>query len=208
MKLCFKVSSRAAWAAVESCLAYERVRSSPDPMVRKNGVEAAQTVPPTVPDENAVLLRNKLFPVQVVTSDGNRRRSEGVIALQKDAWTNIEAEAKAQVAVARAREEEAKARTADAEALEADAKARKANAEASLAEAKVAAIQAETKAKVAAIQAETKAKVAEAETKIRVATAEAREADLKILKLTKEIDVFTGECVSSVSLSVSHCLFF
>ena len=51
-----------------------------------------------------------------------------------------------------------------------------------------------------------------------MAAAEALEADLKILKLRKEIDVFTGEsevkeylCVSvspSVSLSVCHCLFF
>ena len=189
---CNQVSSRAAWTAVESCLAYERVRSSPDPMVRGNGVEAAQTVPPTVPDENAVLLGNKMFPVQVVTSDGNRRRSEGVIALQKDAWTNIEAEAKAQVAVA---------------------KARKANAEASLAEA-----EREAKAKVAAAEARTaeaEARVAEAQaaTKIRVAGAEAREADLKILKLGKEIDVFTGECevyfyCLSVRLSVSLSLPF
>ena len=210
---CNQVSSRAAWTAVESCLAYERVRSSPDPMVRGNGVEAAQTVPPTVPDENAVLLGNKMFPAQVVTSDGNRRRSEGAIALQRDAWTNIEAEAKAQVAVARARSEEAKARTADAEALEADAKARKANAEASLAEA-----EREAKAKVAAAEARTaeaEARVAEAQaaTKIRVAAAEAREADLKILKLGKEIDVFTGECevyfyCLSVRLSVSLSLPF
>ena len=105
--------------------------------------------------------------------DGNRSPAEGAVALQRDAWTNIEAEAKAQVAVA---------------------KARKANAEASLAEA-----EREAKAKVAAAEARTaeaEARVAEAQaaTKIRVAAAEAREADLKILKLGKEIDVFTGEC--------------
>ena len=94
-------------------------------------------------------------------------------------------------------------------------------AQVSLAESAV--VEAEAKARVAvaeALEAEAKARVAEAEatTKVRVAAAEALEADLKILKLRKEIDVFTGEsevkeylCVSvspSVSLSVAHCLFF
>ena len=46
-----------------------------------------------------------------------------------------------------------------------------------------------------------------------MAAAEAREADLKILKLGKEIDVFTGECevyfyCLSVRLSVSLSLPF
>ena len=138
--------------------------------------------------------------------DGNRSPAEGAVALQRDAWTNIEAEAKAQVAVARARSEEAKARTAGAEALEADAKARKANAEASLAEA-------EADAKARTAEAEARVAEAQAATKIRVAAAEAREADLKILKLGKEIDVFTGECevyfyCLSVRLSVSLSLPF
>ena len=82
--------------------------------------------------------------------------------------------------------------------------------------AESAAVEADAKAKAEV----AKARVAEAEatTKVRVAAAEALEADLKILKLRKEIDVFTGEsevkeylCVSvspSVSLSVCHCLFF
>ena len=105
-------------------------------------------------------------------------------------------------------EAEAKARVAVAEALEAEAKAK----------AAVAKVDAE--ARVADAEAAAKARVAEAEatTKVRVAAAEALEADLKILKLRKEIDVFTGEsevkeylCVSvctPVSLSVAHCLFF
>ena len=86
--------------------------------------------------------------------------------------------------------------------------------------AESAAAEAEAKAKSAVAKADAEARVAEAEatTKVRVAAAEALEADLKILKLRKEIDVFTGEsevkeylCVSvspSVSLSVCHCLFF
>jgi hypothetical protein len=73
---------------------------------------------------------------------------------------------------------------------------------------------------VAEAEEANKIRVDEAETttKIRVAAAEAREADLKILKLGKEIDVFTGECevkeylcvsvCTPVSLSVAHCLFF
>ena len=151
--------------------------------------------------------------------DGNRSPAEGAIALQRDAWTKsqqvmtqhaaIESHAKAKAEVVKANAEEAKARTADAEALEADAKTRKANAEASLAEAEV-----EAKAKVADAEAAAKVRVAEAEatTKVRVAAAEALEADLKILKLRKEIDVFTGEsevkefCVFCLSARLSVCL--
>ena len=151
--------------------------------------------------------------------DGNRSPAEGAIALQRDAWTKsqqvmtqhaaIESHAKAKAEVVKANAEEAKARTADAEALEADAKTRKANAEASLAEAEV-----EAKAKVADAEATAKVRVAEAEatTKVRVAAAEALEADLKILKLRKEIDVFTGEsevkefCVFCLSARLSVCL--
>ena len=83
-----------------------------------------------------------------------------------------EAEAKAKSAVAKAKSEEAKARVAVAEALEAEAKAQ-----------------------VAVAEAEAKARAAEAEAaiKIRVAEAEAREADLKIVKLRKELEVLTGE---------------
>ena len=173
-------------------------------MARGNGFVAGQSLPATVP------LRNNLFPGQGVTLDGNRRRSEGAIALQRDAWT------KSQLVMAKnaAIESEAKATAAVA-------KARKADAEASLAEAevkeKVRAAKAEADARIRVAEAEeaNKIRVAEAEatTKIRVAAAEAREADLKILKLGKEIDVFTGECevyfyCLSVRLSVSLSLPF
>ena len=118
-------------------------------------------------------------------------------------------------------EAEAKARVAVAEALEAEAKA-KAKSAVAKADAESRVTDAEAAAKVRVTDAEAAAKVrvtdAEATTKVRVAAAEALEADLKILKLRKEIDVFTGEsevkeylCVSvspSVSLSVCHCLFF
>ena len=86
------------------------------------------------------------------------------------------------------------------------------------AKAKSAVAKADAEARVAEAAAKVRVAEAEATTKVRVAAAEALEADLKILKLRKEIDVFTGEsevkeylCVSvspSVSLSVCHFLFF
>ena len=110
----------------------------------------------------------------------------------------IESEAKATAAMAKAKSEEAKAESELA-------KARKANAEASLAEAVV-----EAKAKVA--DAEARVVEAQAATKIRVAAAEALEADLKIVKLRKEMDVLTGEsevkefCVFCLSARLCVCL--
>ena len=117
----------------------------------------------------------------------------------------IESEAKATAAMAKAKSEEAKAESEMA-------KARTANAEASLAEAVV-----EAKAKVADAEARTadaEARVVEAQatTKVRVAAAEALEADLKIVKLRKEMDVLTGECevkefcVFCLSARLSVCL--
>ena len=169
-------------------------------MARGNGFVAGQTLPATVP------LRNNLFPGQGVTLDGNRSPAEGAVALQRDAWTNIEAEAKAQVAVAKARKANAEASLAEAEV---EAKAKVADAEAQ-AKAKIADYEART-ADAEARVAEAEARVAEAQaaTKIRVAAAEAREADLKILKLGKEIDVFTGECevyFYCLSARLSICL--
>ena len=190
-----------------------------------------QSLPPaTMPDKTAISLRNNLFPGQGVTLDGNRSPAEGAIALQRDAWTksqlvlaknaSIESEAKATEAVAKAKSEMAKARKDNAEALEAEAKAKVAVAEADP-KAEVAKAKSEEakarKAEAEARTAEAEARVAEAQetTKIsslkRVAGAEALEADLKILKLRKEIDVFTGECevqeyLLLLSLRPSLCL--
>ena len=167
-----------------------------------------------VPDETAVPC--DLYPAQdvVVVED---RKHRGVNGKAGEAWTKAQV-AKAESAVVEA---EAKARVAVAEALEAEAKA-KAKAAVAKADAESRVTDAEAAAKVRVTDAEAAAKVrvaeAEATTKVRVAAAEALEADLKILKLRKEIDVFTGEsevkeylCVSvspSVSLSVCHFLFF
>ena len=51
-------------------------------------------------------------------------------------------------------------------------------------------------AKAAVAKADAEARVAEAEatTKVRMAAAEALEADLKIVKLRKELENLTGEC--------------
>ena len=80
--------------------------------------------------------------------------------------------------------------------------------------AESAAAEAEAKAQVAVAEAEAKARAAEAEAaiKIRVAEAEAREADLKIVKLRKELEVLTGEsevkeylCLLSLRPSLTAC---
>ena len=175
------------------------------PMDHGNGVVAGESLPAMVPDETAIAVPCDLYPAQDVVED--RKHDSSANGKAGEAWTKaqvakadavaVEADAKAKAAVAKA---EAKAKSAVAKAKSEEAKARVAVAE--------------------ALEAEAKARVAEAEatTKVRVAAAEALEADLKILKLRKEIDVFTGEsevkeylCVSvspSVSLSVAHCLFF
>ena len=170
-----------------------------------NGVVAVESLPAMVPDETAIAVPCDLYPAQDVVED--RKHDSSANGKAGEAWTKaqvakadavaVEADAKAKAAVAKA---EAKAKSAVAKAKSEEAKARVAVAE--------------------ALEAEAKARVAEAEatTKVRVAATEALKADLKILKLRKEIDVFTGEsevkeylCVSvspSVSLSVCHCLFF
>ena len=79
-------------------------------------------------------------------------------------------------------EAEAKARIAVAEALEAEAKA------------KAAVAKADAEARVAKAAAKVRVAEAEATTKVRVAAAEALEADLKIVKLRKELEILTGEC--------------
>ena len=188
-------------------------------MSHGNGVVAGESLPAMAPDETAIAVPCHLYPAQDVVQDRKQSLAEGASALHDssangktgEAWTKaqvakadavaVEAEAKAKSAVAKA---DAEARVAVAEALEAEAKAKAAVA----------------KARVTDAEAAAKVRVAEAKatTKVRVAAAEALEADLKILKLRKEIDVFTGEsevkeylCVSvctPVSLSVAHCLFF
>ncbi|WZN65094.1 MPN domain-containing protein [Chloropicon roscoffensis] len=138
-------------------------------------------------DETAIAVPCDLYPAEGVVEDRNHR---GASANGKAG----EAPTKAQVSLAESAvvEAEAKARVAVAEALEAEAKAKAAVAKAD-AESRVTDAEAAAKVRVADAEAAAKVRVAEAEatTKVRVAAAEALEADLKILKLRKEIDVFT-----------------
>ena len=139
------------------------------------------------PDETAIAVPCHLYPAQDVVQDRKQSLAEGASALHDSSANNKTGEAwtKAQVA------------KADAVAVEAEAKAKsavaKADAEARVAEAE--ALEAEAKAQVAEAEAEAKARAAEAEAaiKIRVAEAEMRKADLKIVKLRKELEVLTGE---------------
>ena len=173
-----------------------------------NGVVAGESLPAMVPDETAIAVPCDLYPAEdvVVVED---RKHRGAFALHDSSANGKAGEAptKAQVSLAESAvvEAEAKARVAVAEALEAEAKAKaavaKADAESRVTDAEAAAkvrvTDAEAAAKVRVTDAEAAAKLrvtdAEATTKVRVAAAEALEADLKILKLRKEIDVFTGE---------------
>ena len=111
--------------------------------------------------------------------------------MQRDAWTKSQQVMTQNAAIeshAKAKAEMAKARKADAETSLAEAEVKE----------KIRAAKAEADARIRVAEAEEANKIrvdeAETTTKIRVAAAEAREADLKILKLGKEIDVFTGEC--------------
>ena len=185
-------------------------------MSHGNGVVAGESLPAMAPDETAIAVPCHLYPAQDVVQDRKQSLAEGASALHDssangktgEAWTKaqmakadavaVEAEAKAKSAVAKA---DAEARVAEAEALEAEAKAQVAEAEA------------EAKAQVAVAEAEAKARAAEAEAaiKIRVAEAEMRKADLKIVKLRKELEVLTGESevqeyLLFLSLRPSLCL--
>ena len=143
-----------------------------------NGVVAGESLPAMVPDETAIAVPCDLYPAEdvVVVED---RKHRGAFALHDSSANGKAGEAptKAQVSLAESAvvEAEAKARVAVAEALEAEAKA---------------------KAKAAVAKADAEARVAEAEatTKVRMAAAEALEADLKIVKLRKELEILTGEC--------------
>ena len=155
-----------------------------------NGVVAGESLPAMVPDETAIAVPCDLYPAEDVVEDRNHR---GASANGKAG----EAPTKAQVSLAESAvvEAEAKARVAVAEALEAEAKAKAAVAKAD-AESRVTDAEAAAKVRVTDAEAAAKLRVtdAEATTKVRVAAAEALEADLKIVKLRKELEILTGEC--------------
>ena len=149
-------------------------------MSHGNGVVAGESLPAMVPDETAFAVPCHLYQRSSIReSIVQDRKHRGAFALHDSSANGKAGEAptKAQVSLAESAvvEAEAKARVAVAEALEAEAKA---------------------KAKAAVAKADAEARVAEAEatTKVRMAAAEALEADLKIVKLRKELEILTGEC--------------
>ena len=163
-------------------------------MSHGNGVVAGESLPAMAPDETAIAVPCHLYPAQDVVQDRKQSLAEGASALHDSSANGKTGEAwtKAQVA------------KADAVAVEAEAKAKSAVAKAD-AEARVA--------EAEALEAEAKARAAEAEAaiKIRVAEAEMRKADLKIVKLRKELEVLTGESevqeyLLFLSLRPSLCL--
>ena len=182
-------------------------------MIHGNGVGDGQSLPATTVPETARTVPSHLYPAQV------GQLSRELIELIHGNGKVGEAEAAHAEALARVRVARAKAKVEELKFAEAN----------ELANEAVKRSRAETWAKSAAAEARFRvARTLEAESievaraqraaKVKMATAEALEADLKIVKLRKELEVLTGEsevkeylCVSvspSVSLSVSHCLFF
>ena len=137
--------------------------------------------------------------------DRTQSVAEGAFALHDSSVNGMDWEAwlKERVALAEsaAVEAEAKARAAEAEA---DAKAK-------AAVKRIEVAKAEAEAKVKSEVAKARAAEAEAAIKIRVAEAVMREADLKIVKFRKELEVLTGESevkeyLLFLSLRPSLCL--
>ena len=170
-------------------------------MSHGNGVVDGESLPAMVPDETAIAVPCHLYPTSRIRDVVQDRKHRGAFALHDSSANGKAGEAptKAQVSLAEY--------DADVSVVEAEAKARVAVAEALEAEAKA-------KAKAAVAKADAEARVAEAEatTKVRVAAAEALEADLKIVKLRKELEILTGECevkefcVFCLSARLSVCL--
>ncbi|WZN62960.1 MPN domain-containing protein [Chloropicon roscoffensis] len=151
-------------------------------MSHGNGVVDGESLPAMVPDETANAVPCHLYPTSRIRDVVQDRNHRGAFALHDSSANGKAGEAptKAQVSLAEY--------DADVSVVEAEAKARVAVAEALEAEAKA-------KAKAAVAKADAEARVAEAEatTKVRVAAAEALEADLKIVKLRKELEILTGQ---------------
>jgi len=162
-------------------------------MGREDNVVAGESLPATVPDETAIAVPCHLYPAEDVVED---RKHRGAFALH-DSSANGKAEeapTKAQVSLA------------ESAVVEADAKAKVAVAKARVADA-------EASARLRVADAEARVAEAQAATKVRMATAESLEADLKIVKLRKELEVLTGESEGQgvvvcfcLSVRLSACL--
>ena len=172
-------------------------------MIHGNGVGDGQSLPATTVPETARTVPCHLNPAQVGQLRVNGKVGEAEAA---------HAEAVARIRVAQAEAEEWKARAAQIEAAKAN----------ELANEAVKTARAERFAKAAEAEASFRAKRAlEAESiavararraaKVKMAHVEALEADLKIVKLRKELEVLTGESevqeyLLFLSLRPSLCL--
>ena len=194
-------------AAVVEAIA---LRSQPAPMIHGNGVVAGESLPATTVSETARTVPCHLYPAQeyvqvaLPVPSVNGKVGEAEVA-------HAEAAARVRVAQAKAKAEEMKARVAHIEAAEANKLAFEA-VKTARAETAAKAAEAEAKFRAArALEAEEIAVArARAATKVKMATAEALEADLKIVKLRKELEVLTGESevkeyLCSLSLRPSLC---
>ena len=171
-------------AAVVEAIA---LRSQPAPMIHGNGVGDGESLPATTVPETARTVPCHLYPAQVGQLSVNGKVGEAEAA---------QAEAVARVRVARAKykAEEMKAQAAYIEAAEANELANEA-IKRSRAETLAKSAEADASFRAArAVEAESFAVVrARRAAKVKMATAEALEADLKIVKLRKELEVLTGE---------------
>ncbi|WZN60059.1 hypothetical protein HKI87_02g15870 [Chloropicon roscoffensis] len=162
-------------------------------MIHGNGVGDGESLPATTVPETARTVPCHLNPAQVGQLSVNGKVGEAEAAHAEAEAAHAEAVARIRVAQAKLKAEEWKARAAHIEAAKAN----------ELANEAVKRSRAETLAKSAEADARFRAeRTVEAESiavararraaMVKMATVEALEADLKIVKLRKELEVLTG----------------
>ena len=158
-------------------------------MIHGNGVGDGQSLPATTVPETARTVPSHLYPAQV------GQLSRELIELIHGNGKVGEAEAAHAEALARVRVARAKAKAEELKFAEANELANEA-VKRSRAETWAKSAEAEARFRVARTLEAESIEVARAQraAKVKMATAEALEADLKIVKLRKEMDVLTGEC--------------
>ena len=170
-------------------------------MIHGNGVGDGQSLPATTVPETARTVPCHLNPAQVGQLSVNGKVGESEAA-QAEAVARVQvARAKAKAEEMKAKAEEAKARANHIEAAKANELANEAVktaraerfAKAAEAEASFRAKRALEAESIAVARARAQEMMARSATKAKMATVEALEADLKIVKLRKELEVLTGE---------------
>ena len=176
-------------------------------MIHGNGVGDGQSLPATTVPETARTVPSHLYPAQV------GQLSRELIELIHGNGKVGEAEAAHAEALARVRVARAKAKAEELKFAEANELANEA-VKRSRAETWAKSAEAEARFRVARTLEAESIEVARAQraAKVKMATAEALEADLKIVKLRKELEVLTGEsevkeylCLLSLRPSLTAC---